>query len=47
VIIKEPAELVPGENPLNPRMTVIVIVIVIVATSDLDVRALIGTGVCR
>jgi len=45
MIIKEPAELVPGENPLNPRM--IVIVIVIVAASDSDVRVLIGTEVCR
>jgi len=34
MIIKEPAELVPGENPLNPRM--IVIAIVTVATSDSD-----------
>jgi hypothetical protein len=34
MIIKEPAELVPGENPLNPRM--IMIVIVTVATSDSD-----------
>jgi hypothetical protein len=32
MIIKEPAELVLGENPLSPRM--IVIVVVIVATSD-------------
>jgi hypothetical protein len=45
MIIKEPAELVPGENPLNPRM--IVIVIVIVATLNSYVRVLIGTEVCR
>jgi hypothetical protein len=45
MIIKEPAELVPGENPLNPHM--IVIVIVIVATSDSYIRVLIGTEVCR
>jgi hypothetical protein len=32
MIIKEPAEMVPGENPLKPRM--IVIAIVIFATSD-------------
>jgi hypothetical protein len=45
MIIKEPAELVPGENSLNPRM--IMTVIVIVATSDSDARVLIGAGICR